>query len=531
MGVNDPGALMTLAKFLFHITLLAFPLCFIAKVQAQEVDSDKSKLKEEPKESPKSPSSDSDVPMIDGKPVKPIAPLDAWHFHPPKSEENKTDKDDLTDEIVGSVPERTLEMEEDEETFYFDDEEKERFSNIRAETVKIVPKPPKPKKVLLKPLQKKRLARAERIRRKLVRQQRALLRAKQEKDVRGEAEVTICSINLQSFGLPVEVRRIAPARMATQRARIKSISESINTTGCSIVAAQGLIGKDVITINKVVKIIVSKLEKSTNKKWKGYAAPTNHQLSTNAFFVSDDILSVNTYVSHADIVLPRFGQFKEKSFPRGPFEINVTVSGKDGAKNKRIILVTMYLNKSIKRVNREPISTRIQFAEGMRQLVQLIQGGIDITDPPIIILLGDRSFGKYDIGSKILGGKIRLKDFKAEGGCDIEEDPKEKAVCKALERRPRSLIGILSEAVDPLPQIVSKKIDDKRVKVFKKIDPEESRERRNKEFARTVEIYMLPEDLPIAWKRHNAPGQYDSGTVSIDKGIKTSPLAWVRLNW
>lgn len=463
-----------------------------------------------------------DVPVVE--------PLDVWVTssktpQKPALKKQKVEKDDSTTEEKGT----------------FDFSGYARGENEGGDPVDldVVRQAPKPQITSLSKAQIGRIRRAQ-----VLQKQRVLrLRLEQAKnywkDPREEGEVRLCSVNLNNYGLPIEMGRLLPKTALLRRPALeRSILRGIKKARCDVVAIQGVVGRDFSSARQGLEMLSTKLQKQTQLPWKIYTAGSGYRLAQHGFLVNENSVQVLAIISHTDKLLPRFGPFEEEKFVRAPLELQMKVSGKGKAEHRSLSLITFVFQKTLNVKPRDPEVMRMQMAEALRQLVNLNDQIIDPFKPPIVIFLGDRMTPNFSPTNQVLEGRLLLTDFGPEGHCKI--DQKEKIICNPNPQYPKTLFGLFANDMRTLaktapgvrdsnsnsgnPQVNKFTPGNKKASAANRIDAALLNDL-------TADIFLLQSDLSYAWATQRIPGHYQIGFEKIANGLKESPLIWVELNW
>ncbi len=459
------------------------------------------------------------APQADTANPRVVDPLDIW--------------EPVTEHAMEQKPEKVQSQNKKGETplvvdVFFDDEDAEAYKDEKPlEKEKPIGDPPK--KIYLSRDQKKRLTKI-----KALQAQRAKLQFNKyveelHRDKRGEPEVRLCSLNLNSYGEKSEVQRIINVPQARRlKRKTKSIVNAILEARCNIVALQGIVGRKRSVAKEGLDFLLGALNKKSETKYEAFLGDNFHSLAYNAFLLDPKTVKFTRSASHEDKLLPRFEEFDEKKFWRAPYELYVTVPGKNGAANKDLVVLNMLIRKSLTSAEGETERARMQNAEGFRQLIDKRQEDVIPENPPIIILAGDRGAPRTTPASQIIEGRMRLTDFRGKDKCVLEEGGK---VSCPEPREPRKMLfGVLAEGI-------SREADEKdgaKIKAHRAAPKPGEKDRRSaqqRRLERTAEIYLLAPDLHYAWRGENSLGIYKAGYVEVANGLPDSPLVWVELNW
>lgn len=464
------------------------------------------------------------APRIDqyGREVAPIAPLDSWSSAPAPAPEVKKTEEVKVEKNEEDEQKRGFFFDEDEEVEYLEDVLALGTSTRQAT---------RNKPVRLSKQQKKRIEEVrERIRQRALDYRKDLWRLRMA-DRRGSAEASFCGVNFNNYGTQSDVNRLLRGNdRALHRKKERSLLKQISRVGCSVVAVQGIMGKDRASATEAMRYFAERLSEDTEQHWESFVGDSNHKLAYNGFLVNTDRVSVINFASHTDKLLPRFGPFQEKKFLRSPVQLAVRVSSEDGSSFREFILITTDLQKALVVRTPEKEIVRMQQAEAVRQLVEISKRETKTVGDPIVILFAERNASRYSATAKLIEGTLYLTEFRNDRNCTLAED-QNGYTCNESRVAPKELFGLLSEGSPAMPDFVREKVgEDYR---WKPVDPKALEKQRPlpAEIERTTEIYMRQADLPYAWRKDNSPGRYAAFSAPVDNGLEHSPFVWVVINW
>ena len=392
------------------------------------------------------------------------------------------------------------------------------------------PRQPAPQKSTLDAAAKARIRRAKSLQAAIAREERRKFPRSTRKDPRGEAELKICSLNLNSYGLSADYRRILRKKsVVLLKSRERSALLALGRSGCDVVALQGLLGSERKNAKAALDGFAEKLAKTTSRTYQSYLSDSNNKLIRHAFLVDSDIIKVIQTRSYIDAPFPAFADSKLKQFPRGPFEIELLIQGKGAAGPKSVVLITDCLQNRVQNKPLEPVSTRMQMAEGLRRVVEERSRGFSAEDAPLLVLAVDRVCGQGGLAARLLNGALRLADFSPGGPCGVAPDGK--WTCNERVQHPRVLFGVLDDNFAPPPKWIHRVVDGKAQYERDPLDRKLRRAERKADERRSAEIYLQQADLPYAAAGGRGEGRLQAGQVGVKNSLPGSPLVWVELNW
>lgn len=387
------------------------------------------------------------------------------------------------------------------------------------------------------------------------------------KDRRGEKELRLCSVDFNGYGNFTDVKKIlrdkAPASVGK---RGRELLEAIVQARCDLVAAQGLIGQGIGRLEAAVDVFAKKLSKRTKNDWRYLVGGAQSKNGFEGFLYRVQLITVMEMVTHDDKILPETAIAQIETFPRPPLQLSIRVRGK--GKSEPRVLEIFNVNFSGNPEGDLQESGRMILAEGVRQIVDFLQGVAARTEKSIFIVVGQRVSGRRSPTARILEGTLRLSDFNEGGKCSLVPQHKNmSASCSDALNRPLNLSPLLENSF--AERKTTWKEISQRWREIKEAQAEEASlalaaaaedgenapeeaagdEAQESDAAQGLapeavddptkkaergmcsDIYMFPKDLKIAWRKHYTPGRYMVGTEAADNGLKDCPLVWVDLNW
>ena len=336
-----------------------------------------------------------------------------------------------------------------------------------------------------------------------------------DSDPRGASEVTICSQNLNNYGLLPDVVRRTPS-MSAERLADKEVGlvKRFVKAGCDIVAVQEVLGRDEETSNKALTRLATKLHFSSNRSWDVVTGPSNDPMLRNGYVFAKDRAEMLSRLSYAKVELPKMiEQEKPRSFSRGPLEVQFAVKGQGEAPAKTVVIINFHL-KSKRGGAGDPAqleweTARMQMTEALRRIIANRHKGSLVSGEVPLILLGDRNSNFDAASAKILDGTLSLAMFQGAGVCRLSK--RGIPLCQAGQAKSPNLFSVLT--TDPQTKFLT------------------GTHRFNKEYSWLDEILIATPSLPAAWERFDSTGDYASGVVYEPREVSDHALVWVRLNW
>ena len=345
-------------------------------------------------------------------------------------------------------------------------------------------------------------------------QSRAALPAPGE-DPRGEPELTVCSQNLKNYGSFVDSKsREAGLKLEDFKEKEQALVSRFERAKCDVVGVQELLGRDNEKAQKAIDQLALALQKRTNRVYETRIGDTNDGISRVGFLVAKDRAEIASVMTYKKVLLPKLSEDqKPRLFSRSPLEIQLAVRPKGESQARTVSLVNFHFKSksgaSGDAAALEWETYRMEMAEGLRRILEKrFRNSFGSGAIPLLVL-GDRN-GNFDVASaKILDGTLPLSRFQGQ------------AVCRLSKRG----VPLCQGGVEGVQKLFSVLLGDPQTKllhgtfVYEKI------------FSWLDDILVPAETLPLAWKRFDVAGDYDSGVISTPSFASDHALVWVRLNW
>lgn len=334
------------------------------------------------------------------------------------------------------------------------------------------------------------------------------------KDPRGPSEITLCSQNMENFGLFKDVKakmeRFTPVLLKQKEDAL--ISRFIEGE-CDVIAVQELLGKNEEVGTKILQGLAEKMRAKTNRIFSVRTGPSNDRLLRLGYLVADDRAEIVNMTSYWKVELPKLNpQQKPRFFTRGPLELQLEVNGRDGSKSKALSVVTFHFKSKAGKDDPAELeweTYRLEMAEALRRIVQERHAASFANGETLLVLLGDRNSNFDSASAQVLNGTLSLNHFQGDAPCRLSK--KGAALCRTNQTLPQKLFSVLTS--DPQTKLSHGTF------VYKGI------------YSWLDEIAMPAETLRCAWKKYNQEGDYDSGTLSMPKEASDHAMVYVRLNW
>lgn len=334
-------------------------------------------------------------------------------------------------------------------------------------------------------------------------------------DPRGLSELTICSQNLEMYGLLEFMKEDKPSYTVTDlEEKDFALADRFASQSCDVIAVQEIVGKTEVDGKRALEHLARALRRRMNRYYDTAVGETADSKMRVGFLVAKDKADIISTLSYARVELPQLTpKDKPKLFSRGPLEIQISVRGQGDAPSKIVNLVNLHF-KSKHGGQNDPAAlewetTRMQMAEALRRIIEDRFSQSFANNKTPLVVLGDRN-ANFDVASaKILEGSLILKNFQGDGPCRLSK--RGVPLCKPGTASPQRLFSVLLG--DPETKARHGTFEYKGV------------------YSWLDDILMPAESLPYAWERFDSTANYSSGVVSQPEEASDHAMVWTRLNW
>ena len=333
-------------------------------------------------------------------------------------------------------------------------------------------------------------------------------------DARGDAELTICSQNLENFGSYEDSKkRIANLTKEAYILKVKALVKRFSYNKCDVIAFQELLGRD-NNAKESIKSLGTLLANTTGRTYNYYLSRSNDKSARLGFFVAKDRAEVLDTVSYYRVELPKLiKNEKPRFFTRGPFEIQLKVKARGKDEYKKINIITFHF-KSKSGSNKDASKTeweilRMQQAEALRSIVENRYKNSLNDGEQILILLGDRNANYDSASSQILKGSHTLDMFSGKAPCRLSK--RGVPLCQTGIARPPMFVSVLTD--DPETSKLHGTF------IYQNI------------YSWLDDILVAVPSLPFTWENYAIEGNYDSGISDVYPDASDHSLSYVKINF
>ena len=254
------------------------------------------------------------------------------------------------------------------------------------------------------------------------------------------AELRLCSQNLFRFN--DRSKRVSDEKREQQKNFL--IARFLNVQ-CDVIAAQEVAGRNREEASATLGELAKSLSQRSGRKFVHYVGDADDRFIRNGFIVARDagrVLAVKNYGSE---YLPRLQQLGPSGhFIRAPIGLQLEVLRREGGAARQFFILNIHA-KSKTRDSKDPSGTkfelvRMEMAEGARQILQRERQ--QLPKDAVVAIVGDRNSDVGSASARILEGDLRLEDFRAGGGCRLEQNLE--ADCRDQEARKPPLLGLFA---------------------------------------------------------------------------------------
>jgi len=333
-------------------------------------------------------------------------------------------------------------------------------------------------------------------------------------DPRGEPELVVCSQNLENYGSFEAYSTRMRGNEKDYEEKEKALIKRFIDVGCDVIAVQEIIAPSKAAAEESLERLALGLRLTTNRFFDVRVGESNDRMLHIGFLVAKDRARVLNTVSYARVELPQIAERQRpRGFSRGPFEIQLLVSGRNGSVDKTVSLVNMHF-KSMSGRNPDPANLewethRMEMSEALRRIVVERHAASFESGETILIVLGDRNSHADSASANILKGTLTLAHFQEDGPCRLSK--RGKPLCQAETAQAKKLFSVLTG--DPKTRLNPGTI--LYAGNYYWID----------------DILMPAFSLPYAWETFDSRGDYSSGVMYTPKSASDHALVHVTLNW
>ncbi len=335
----------------------------------------------------------------------------------------------------------------------------------------------------------------------------------QSEEPRGKIELTLCSQNLENFGLEKDSLAADPKLGAIgYKQKVSGLVERFKVAGCDVIAVQEILGKKEEDAKAALDFLAAVMRSQIQRPFEARVSPAGDGRTRVGYIVALDRASIENLVSYGRIELPKLDpQEKTSIFERVPLEIQLEVKGQGDAPNKIVTLINFHL-KSKAGASADP--TALEYETVRMQMAEAISRIIDIRhsqnlDDNILAIMGDRNTDSQMAAAKILDGSLALMDFQKDGACRLSK--KGLPICQTEKRRPQKLFSPLTS---------DRHTSGVAGTYFYK-----------EEASWIDDILLTSTGLKFARVSIFEDDDFDTGTISNPKIASDHSLVFVRLNW
>lgn len=252
----------------------------------------------------------------------------------------------------------------------------------------------------------------------------------------GEAELRVCTQNLENFGKVIDspraTKKRAKQKKETQRKEKQSeaLAARIVNARCDVVAVQEVYGANMQEARRNLRPLLTAL-KTRGLTFQDFLGESLSKTIRNGFLLKEGAGTVVSVESYASAMLPKLSPLGPgRRFSRGPVSLALDVQKKgempssptsNSLSKRRVVLFTMHLKSKVDGW-KDPTQTqfevaRMEMAEALRNLAS---DRIRREAPgAVVVVLGDRNSEPDDASARILSGARVLGDFR--DNCRVDE--------------------------------------------------------------------------------------------------------------
>jgi len=336
-----------------------------------------------------------------------------------------------------------------------------------------------------------------------------------ELDPRGLPELTVCSQNLQNYGLIPDYLSRNRGKSATVFFRKQAaLAARFAAQDCDVIMAQELLGKEEGISEKALKNLADAIRVKNNRFYEPVTGPSNDPAIRLGYLVAVDRAEILNKTSYVKVELPKLiEEGKPRLFSRGPLELQLKIKGRENSNPKIITLINFHL-KSKFLSQKDPTRTewetsRMEMAEALRRIVESRHATSIQSGETLLLLAGDRNSHWDAASAEILEGRLQLSKFKGEAACRL--GGRGVPLCTPGSGSPQLLFSFLLS--DPETKLLQGTHQYKNV------------------FSWLDDILAPANTLKFARASFDSEGNYDAGVVYDFPEASDHAMTWVRFNW
>lgn len=334
-------------------------------------------------------------------------------------------------------------------------------------------------------------------------------------DPRGEPELTVCSQNLENYGLYADVKRRVPSIDQDGFVEKESaLAGRFASVGCDIIAVQELLGRNEEVATEALQKLAERMRKITNRFYEAVTGPSNDPSLRNGYLYAKDKGEVVTRVSYSRVELPKLAERdKPRLFARGPLEIQFITKPQGDSPAKTVSLINFHF-KSKRGISGDPAELewetyRMEMAEALRRIVLTRHINATVSGETLLVLMGDRNSNFDSASARILEGTLTLADFQGDGVCRLSK--RGVPLCQAGAAQAQKLFSVLT--LDPQTKL------QRGTYLYQKV------------YSWIDDIILPAESLRTAWASYDSVGDFESGVVYEPVKASDHAMVYTKLNW
>jgi len=339
--------------------------------------------------------------------------------------------------------------------------------------------------------------------------------ASYNQDPRGEAEVTLCSQNLQNLGTYAQSKaRLFNITTEEYELKREALVRRFKRARCDVIAVQELLGRSVEEATETLQQLAKLLRARTNRVFEVVAAESSDPLSRVGFIYALDRVDLQNKLSYSRLELPKVSQNERpRQFIRPPMEAQFAVKPRGDAAPKVLTVVNFHF-KSKAGKERDPVDLewetyRMQMAEALRTVAENRHAASFSSGESLLAVVGDRNSNFDAASARILEGALVLQQFRGEPQCRLTQ--RGFPICRTGSFRPARLFSVITR--DPVLQ--SQQGTFKFKGTFSFLD----------------DILMPQESLRAAFESFDRDSKYAAGIIRDYGEASDHAMVYVTLNW
>lgn len=332
-------------------------------------------------------------------------------------------------------------------------------------------------------------------------------------DPRGEAELVLCSQNLENLGVYNDSKaRMSKITPEEYEKKIAALVERFLSAKCDVVAVQEVIGASDKKAKGVLAGLAAKLSSRAGRIYEARVGPTNDKILHNGLITATDRVTVLSTLSYRKVELPKISKSQRpRFFSRGPFEVQLRINGRGDSPSRNATIIVLHFKSQGGR-EADPAGLhwetyRMEMAEALRRIVESRHARAFAGPESLLMVVGDRNSSLDRATAQILHGVLNIEDFNSRNApCRLSKNGV--PLCQGGAFKPQRLFSLITPETLPTGTFHYKK---------------------NTEWL--DDILVPSETLRYAWENYVEDGRLSVGGRNAPANASDHTLVKATFNW